>query len=164
MIQVMELQSEKSVELMPVTASAALLPVTVIVAVRNEAQNLRRCLGSLRNFGEVYVVDSQSTDGTVEIAEVHGVKVAQFHYRGGWPKKRQWAMDTLPLRYDWILLLDADEALTPELEREIGEVILNSVNNGYHLKLQMFFLGRNLSGTWRSQIAGYGLFRRWADR
>ena len=77
--------------------------------------NLPRCLESLAGFGEVYVIDSQSTDDTVAIAQSHGAKVVQFHYAGGWPKKRQWAMDTLPLAYDWILLVDADEVLTPEL-------------------------------------------------
>jgi glycosyltransferase involved in cell wall biosynthesis len=163
MIQVMELQSEKSAALMPVTARAALLPVSVIVAVRNEAHNLARCLDSLRNLGEVYVIDSQSTDGTVEIAEARGAKVAQFHYRGGWPKKRQWAMDTLPLSYDWILLLDADESLTPELEGEISAAIQSPGNDGYLLKLQMFFLGRQLRHCGAS-FEKLSLFRRGKGR
>src|ERR1700682_519055 len=99
--------------------SSAILPVTVIVAARNEARNLTRCLESLRDVGEVYVVDSQSTDRTVEIARSFSAHVVQFFYQRGWPKKRQWAMDSLPLAYDWTLLLDADEALTPELADEI---------------------------------------------
>ena len=85
------------------------LPVSVIIAARNEARNLPRCLVALAGVGDVYVIDSGSTDDTVRIAESYGAKVVQFEYRGGWPKKRQWAMDTLPLAYDWILLLDADE-------------------------------------------------------
>ena len=80
----------------------------MIIPVRNEAHNLARCLESLNSAGEVYVIDSQSSDDTIAIAESRA-KVVQFHYAGGWPKKRQWAMDTLPLAYDWILLLDADE-------------------------------------------------------
>src|ERR1700760_1839020 len=96
-----------------------LLPVTVIIPVRNEAHNLARCLESFRDAGEVYVIDSQSTDETVEIARSYGAKVVQFHYPGGWPKKRQWAMNTLPLAHDWIFLVDADEALTPQLAEEI---------------------------------------------
>src|SRR5437660_12791780 len=99
------------------------LPVSVIVAALNEAQNLPRCLEALRDVGEVYVIDSQSTDATPEIARSLGAKVVQFHYQGGWPKKRQWAMDTLPLAFDWILLLDADEVLTPELAGEIRQAI-----------------------------------------
>ena len=52
--------------------SSGKLPVSVIVAVRNEAKNLPRCLQALRDVGEVYVIDSQSTDETVEIARSHG--------------------------------------------------------------------------------------------
>lgn len=121
-----------------------LLPVSVIVPVRNEARNLPRCLESLRALGEVYVVDSQSTDDTIAIARSYDAKVVQFQYAGGWPKKRQWAMDTLPLAYDWVLLLDADEALTPELCDEIRAAIQDPNANGYYLCLEMYFLGRRL--------------------
>ena len=120
------------------------LPVTVIVPVRNEARNLPRCLESLKAVGEVYVVDSQSTDDTVLIAQSYGANVVQFHYAGGWPKKRQWAMDTLPLAHDWILLLDADEILTPELCDEIRKAILDPQMDGYYIALEMHFLGRRL--------------------
>ena len=68
-------------------SSTAKLPLTVIIAARNEARNLPRCLDSLAEIGEIYVVDSQSTDSTVEIARGRGAKVVQFHYPGGWPKK-----------------------------------------------------------------------------
>jgi len=120
------------------------LPVSVIVAARNEEKNLPRCLESLREIGEVYVIDSQSTDATPEIARTFGAKVIQFHYQGGWPKKRQWAMENLPLENDWILLVDADEALTPELAEEIRRAIQNPAANGYYVSLQMHFLGRVL--------------------
>jgi len=135
------------------------LPVSVIIAARNEARNLPRCLESLREVGEIYVVDSQSTDATVEVARSYGAQVVQFHYQGGWPKKRQWAMDTLPLSYDWVFLVDADEVLTPELSQEIREAIRNPNILGYYIKLQMHFLGRPL----RHCGAGFyklSLFRR----
>jgi len=118
--------------------------VSVIVPARNEAHNLRRCLESLKDVGEVYLVDSQSTDDTIRIAESYGARVVQFHYLGGWPKKRQWAMDTLPLAYDWILLLDADEVLTPELSVEIQRAIQDPHIDGYYIALEMYFLGRHL--------------------
>jgi len=124
--------------------AASVLPVSVIVPVRNEARNLPRCLQSLAGVGEVYVIDSQSTDDTVAIAQSHGANVIQFYYAGGWPKKRQWAMDTLPLAYDWILLLDADEVLTPELVEEIRRALQNPEVDGYAIRLQMYFLGRIL--------------------
>jgi len=126
------------------TSPVQKLPVTVIIPVRNEAKNLPRCLQSLGEVGEVIAVDSESTDTTVEIAREFGAQVVQFHYQGGWPKKRQWAMDTLPLAHDWVLLLDADEVLTPELTTEIRRAIQSTEINGYYISLRMYFLGRVL--------------------
>ncbi len=143
--------------------TAETLPVTVIVAARNEAHNLHRCLQSLQCAGEVYVIDSQSTDATVQIAESYGAHVVQFHYQGGWPKKRQWAMDSLPLTYDWILLVDADEALTPELAAEIRTAIQNPACDGYYIALRMFFLGRELRHSGAS-FHKLSLFRRGKGR
>lgn len=135
------------------------LPVSVIVAARNEERNLPNCLESLQDAGEVYVIDSQSTDATPEIARSFGAKVVQFHYQGGWPKKRQWAIENVPLAYDWVLLLDADESLTPELSDEIRRAIANPEINGYYISLRMYFLGRLLrhggAGFWK-----LSLFRR----
>src|SRR5437868_14449937 len=91
--------------------NAGILPVSVVVPVRNEAHNLPRCLEALRDVAEVYAIDSQSTDATVEIARSHGATVVQSHYQGGWPKKRQWATNSLPLAYDWAPLPDADVVL-----------------------------------------------------
>lgn len=127
----------------PVNRTAT-LPISVIVPVRNEAHNLTRCLKSLEGAGEVFVIDSKSTDGTSEMARSFGAEVVQFHYRGGWPKKRQWALDNLPLTQDWVLLLDADESLTPELFREIQSATRRPDIDGYYIGLEMFFLGRRL--------------------
>jgi len=139
------------------------LPLSVIVPARNEAHNLSRCLESLKSVGEVYVIDSQSTDDTAAIASSHGAKVVQFHYAGGWPKKRQWAMDTLPLAYDWTLLLDADEVLTPELADEIKKAIQDPRIDGCYIALQIYFLGRRLrhSGAsfWKLSLFRKGLGR-----
>ncbi len=143
--------------------ASPLLPLSVIIPVRNEAHNLRRCLESLHSAGEIYVIDSQSSDDTAAIAQSYGAKVVQFHYAGGWPKKRQWAMNTLPLAYDWTLLLDADEVLTPELANEIQKAIPDPHTNGYYLALQMHFLGRRLrhSGAsfWKLSLFRRGLGR-----
>jgi glycosyltransferase involved in cell wall biosynthesis len=145
------------------TVPAGKLPVSVVIPVRNEAKNLPRCLRALSDVGEVYVIDSQSTDDTVEIARSHGAQVVQFHYQGGWPKKRQWAMNTLPIAYDWILLLDADEVLTPDLAEEIRSAIQNSAVDGYSVLLRIWFLGRVLRhgdvGLWK-----LSLFRRGKGR
>ncbi|HZW79397.1 MAG TPA: glycosyltransferase family 2 protein [Candidatus Deferrimicrobiaceae bacterium] len=152
---------EKVDELQKLESSVAAgkIPVSVIIAARNEAKNLPRCLQALTEFGDVYVIDSQSTDDTVEIARSLGAQVVQFHYSGGWPKKRQWAMNTLPLAHDWILLLDADEVLTTELTEEIRSAISNPEIDGYSILLRTWFLGRALRhggvGLWK-----LALFRR----
>ena len=142
---------------------ATKIPVSVIVPVRNEAHNLQRCLKSLRNLGEVYVIDSNSSDATAEIARSHGAKVVQFSYRGGWPKKRQWALDTLPLAFDWVLLVDADEAVTPELADEITHAISSADCDGYYIQLQMHFLGRRLRHS-GANFYKLSLFRRLKGR
>lgn len=128
----------------PKTVERRTIPVSVIVPVRNEAKNLPRCLESLRGFGEIYVIDSQSDDATVEIARSFGAKVVQFFYKGGWPKKRQWALENIDFLYDWVLLIDADEGMTPSLAEEIREVVNAGGADGSYIKLQMFFLNRQL--------------------
>ena len=153
---------EESKQIKP-AVPAAKSPVSVIVPVRNEAHNLARCLESLRDAGEVYVIDSNSTDTTVETARSYGAKVVQFHYQGGWPKKRQWAMDTLPLTFDWVLLVDADEALTPELAEEIQNAIRQPGFDGYYIELQMYFLGRRLRHS-GANFYKLSLFRRGKGR
>jgi|SRR5271166_3387172 len=138
------IETKSEIEVSKASSPAPVLPVSVIVPVRNEGRNLPRCLDSLSGVGEVYVIDSQSSDDTVAIAASRGAKVVQFHYAGGWPKKRQWAMDTLPLAYDWILLLDADEVLTPDLLEEIRLALQNPEVDGYSIRLELHFLGRVL--------------------
>jgi glycosyltransferase involved in cell wall biosynthesis len=120
------------------------LPLSVIIPVKNESANLPCCLNALRGAGEIYVVDSQSDDATADIAGSYGAKVVQFHYTGGWPKKRQWALDSLPLAFDWVLLLDADEIVTTALANEIQQAINDPRFDGYYLKLEVHFLGRQL--------------------
>ncbi|MFZ0806344.1 MAG: glycosyltransferase family 2 protein [Candidatus Sulfotelmatobacter sp.] len=138
------MQKVEQTEKTQLANASAKLPVSVIVAARNEEKNLPRCLAALREVGEVYVIDSQSIDATPEIARTFGAKVVQFHYQGGWPKKRQWAMENLDFAYGWILLVDADEALTPELAEEIRRAIQDPAFNGYYISLRMHFLGKVL--------------------
>ena len=121
------------------------IPISVLIAARNEVENLPRCLDALQGWAdEVLVVDSQSDDGTVEVAQSYGATVIQFHYTGGWPKKRQWALDTYDFRNEWILLLDADEILLDPIKEAIGEAIQSDEYDGYWLRFQLYFLGRQL--------------------
>src|SRR5690242_1927966 len=85
------------------------VPVSVIVPIRNESTNLPRCLASVQWADEIFVVDSQSTDDSARIAEEHGARVEQFQFNGTWPKKKNWALENLSFRNDWVFILDADE-------------------------------------------------------
>ena len=118
------------------------IPVSVLIPAKNEEENLPACLASVALADEVFVVDSQSSDRSVEIAEAHGAKVVQFHFNGHWPKKKNWSLDNLPFRNEWVLIVDCDERITPELWEEIADAIQNLTYNGYYLNRRVFFLGK----------------------
>lgn len=151
----------------PPTKSTAPVPVSVLIPTRNEARNLPRCLAVLEGWAdEIVVVDSSSDDGTQSIAEGAGAQVLQFQYAGGWPKKRQWALDTHSWRNDWVLLLDADEILLPEIKAEIATAIADNRHNGYWLRFQIVFLGSMLrhgdTELWKRSLfrRGHGRYER----
>jgi glycosyltransferase involved in cell wall biosynthesis len=148
-------------------ANANAVPISVLVPVKNEANNLARCLDALRDWAsEIVVVDSQSADGTAELAQSYGATVLQFQYQGGWPKKRQWALDTFAFRNRWILLLDADEILPSLLKEEIARAIQRDNYYGYWVRLQIYFLARQLrhgdTELWKLSLfqLGRGKFER----
>jgi glycosyltransferase involved in cell wall biosynthesis len=122
------------------------VPVSLFIPCKNEEANLARCLQSVPWVDEAFVVDSQSTDRTASIAEKHGAKVVQFKYKGGWPKKKNWALENLPFSNEWVLILDADECLPPEAEEEIRKIVTNPEEKhaGYWINRRYFFLGRPL--------------------
>lgn len=124
------------------------LPVTVIVPVRNEARNIAHCLETLGWADQVFVVDSNSDDGTAEIAGSHGASVVQFGYKGGWPKKKNWAISNLDIANEWILIVDADERITPELQGEIGRAIARADVTGFYVRWKFIFLGRWMKYSW----------------
>lgn len=119
------------------------LPVTVVIAVRNEAANLPQCLTAIQSMERVVVVDSGSTDETSDIAESYGAEVWQFEYGGGYPKKRQWALDNVKISTPWVMLLDADEVVPERLLDEIREATQNpNAKEGYLIRKGFHFLGR----------------------
>lgn len=136
------------------------LPITVLIAARNEAANIARCLAALKPVARVILIDSHSTDDTVKLAQEHGAEVVQFNYTGGYPKKRQWALDTLDLGRSWVLLLDADEVVPEQLWQEIErEIIRLDAPDAFLIRKEFHFLGR------RFRFGGFShqavlLFRR----
>lgn len=118
------------------------LPITVIIAVKNEAVNLSKCLSSVTLAEQVLVVDSGSTDGTQTIVEEFGRELLEFEYGGGHPKKRQWALETQNIRHNWVLLLDADEVVPTALWKEIQEACETGHHAAYFITKGFHFLGR----------------------
>lgn len=133
--------------LLPMTP--ARVPVSVLVPIRNEAANLPRCLASVAWADEVFVVDSGSTDGSVEIAERLGARVVQFPFSGTWPKKKNWSLENLPFAHEWVFILDADETLPPAAEPEFRAVVtgdraagIDPAVSGYWINRRFRFMGR----------------------
>ena len=122
------------------------VPISLLVPCKNEEGNLEKCLKSVPWVMEAFVVDSNSIDQTSAIAHMHGAKVVQSEYKGGWPKKKNWALENLPFSHEWVLILDADECLPPEAEEEIRKIVSNPNNkhSGYWINRRYFFLGKPL--------------------
>jgi glycosyltransferase involved in cell wall biosynthesis len=118
--------------------------LTTIILAFNEEANLPACLASLDRLNcATFVVDSGSTDRTVEIAEAAGAVVVRHDFEN-YAAQRNWAQRSLPIRSPWVLHLDADERLTPDLVNEVNTV-LPSVGggiNGFLLRKRTVFMGR----------------------
>ncbi len=124
------------------TTLSTKIPISVLIPAKNEEQNLPACLESVARADEVFVVDSQSGDRSIEIAEQYGETVVQFHFNGRWPKKKNWALDNLPFRNEWVLIVDCDERIPDDLWDEMAIAIQNPDYEGYYLNRRVFFLGK----------------------
>ena len=111
--------------------SSAKVPVSVLIPAKNEESNLPACLESVARADEIFVVDSQSEDRSIEICEEFGAKVVQFHFNGTWPKKKNWSLENLPFRNEWVLIVDCDERITDASWDEIFEKIQAPGFSGY---------------------------------
>lgn len=118
------------------------VPVSILVPIRNEAANLERCLQSVAWADEVFVVDSGSTDGSIPLAERLGATVVQFEFNGTWPKKKNWSLENLPFRHEWVFILDADEVLPSAAEAEFRAVLAAPDADGYWINRRFMFMGR----------------------
>lgn len=129
------------------------LPISVIIATKDEAENLPRCLSALEAFDQIIVVDSASQDNTVEIAQNAGCLTLPFIWNGQYPKKRQFCLDYLSayIRHDWVFFVDADEVITQQLIDELRQI-------GYHdqaVETAGYFIrGRYL---WQGKPLRFGL-------
>mgnify|MGYP001544919787 FL=1 len=127
----------------PITHSMK-VPVSILIPIRNEDGNLPRSLASVTWADEVVVVDSESTDGSQEIARKAGAQVVQFHFNGVWPKKKNWALENIPFRNEWVFILDADEVLLSGTAEEIRGIISSEGNGcaGYWINRRFMFMNQ----------------------
>jgi (heptosyl)LPS beta-1,4-glucosyltransferase len=117
-------------------------PLSVLVPVKNEIGNIRECLESVRWADEVIVVDSGSTDGTLEAALAVADRVLEHEYVNSAAQKN-WALPRLAHR--WTLIVDADERVTPALRAEIEAILEDSGRlDGYWIRRANHFLGRRI--------------------
>lgn len=122
--------------------------MTAIVLTKNEEKNIGNCLDSIRGLVErVIVVDSGSTDKTVEIAKSYGAEV--YHHEWiHYANQFNWALDNIEIRSKWIYRIDADEVVTPELKNEIEAACTEHDSddvNAFIMKFKIFFMGRFLT-------------------
>lgn len=130
------------------------VPISVVILTLNEEVNIEACLRSCAWSDDVHVVDSGSTDRTVELARAMGAKT-YFHAFESFGAQRNWAIDHTNPKHEWIFHLDADERFTPELVAELAETIAaNPPEAGYYIASKFMFMGR-----WLKRTVGYPTYQ-----
>jgi glycosyltransferase involved in cell wall biosynthesis len=132
------------------------IPVTFIVPTLNEERNIDETLGSIKNWvDEVYVLDSFSSDRTCELASNAGAHLVQHRFEN-FSAQKNWALDNLPMRNEWIFFLDADERVTSGLRHELEKLF----TDGGEPSLDGYYVGRmnHFMGGW---IRHAGMYPNW---
>lgn len=138
------------------------VPISFVILTFNEERNIEECLKSIYNWaGEIFIVDSYSTDNTLEIARKYTDKIYQHSFEN-YGKQRNWTQKSLPITYEWIFHLDADERVTPELSNELRGILANLPNNvnGFLIKKREIFFGRWIKHGGRYPVYHLRLFRK----
>ncbi len=122
--------------------------IEIIIPTKNEAVNLPHALASVMEWADkVWVVDSESTDETCAIAKEAGAKVVVQPWLG-YAKQKNWAIDNLEITSDWVFILDADEAILPELRDELLEVASQPAGkveqSAFNINRYFIFLGKRI--------------------
>ncbi len=115
--------------------------LSVIIITKNEADNITHCLTSLAFADEIIILDSGSSDNTIEICQRFTDKIFSTDWPGFGPQKNR-ALDKAS--YDWVLSIDADEMVSPELAREIKTLLAAPDKNGYHIQRISRYCGRTI--------------------
>ena len=132
--------------------------VSVLILTKNEQANIVRCLESVSWSDDVLVVDSFSTDRTVELVRAQGAKVLQNRFLD-FAHQRNWGLQNGGLKHDWVLHLDADEVVSPALKDELLKAAKENRKSAFRLASKTIFQGRWLkySGLYPSYQVRFGL-------
>ena len=138
-------------------SNCILSQLTIAIPVKNEESNLAICLQAIGTdfSGRVVVIDSASRDATSDVACSYGAEIIDFHWDGYFPKKRNWFLRHHTPSTDWVLFLDADEIITPDVKSEIAAALLGSTHQGFSSVTPITFL-TSLHGGYPLKLA---LFR-----
>ncbi len=118
------------------------MSISVLVPTLNEQRNIADCLGSVSWSDDVVVVDSGSREGTLEAARARGAQIVDFKWNGQFPKKKNWALENVPWKNEWLLILDADERITPELAEEMQTTVRQPAADGYFINRRFMFMSQ----------------------
>ena len=125
-----------------------LLNITIAIPIKNEAKLLQGCLDAIGNdfVEKIIILDSGSTDGSLEIAKNNNVEVLDFKWNGQFPKKRNWFLQNYIPATKYVLFLDADEYLSESFKAEVRSKIEDESISGFWLSYTRYFLGKKLKG------------------
>lgn len=116
--------------------------ISIMILTLNEEENIEPCLKAVANFGEIIVLDSYSSDQTVQLAAAKGATVVQRKF-DNWSAHQNWAMENIDFKYPWVFYLDADERMTPELEAELRAIADGDTEyRAYYCGRKNFFMGK----------------------
>lgn len=116
--------------------------IEILIPTLNEAAVIKETVENALKVGPVFVLDSCSTDGTQEIARAAGAYVVEQKFLG-YARQKNWGLDNLPWKGQWVFILDADERITPELRDEIFRAIATpDAADGYFVNRVVLFMGR----------------------
>lgn len=123
--------------------------ISVCVLTKNEAHNINACLTSVAWADEIIVIDSESTDNTVELCQRFTNNIVVAPWQGCGPQRQQiYAL----AKCDWVMFLDADERITPKLAAEIQQVLKNPTCNAYEIPFQSYYCGKRIRfGDWMNE-------------
>jgi glycosyltransferase involved in cell wall biosynthesis len=115
--------------------------ISIYILTYNEEIDIAPCIESALLSDDVIVVDSLSTDRTVEIASSYPVRVVQHKFESH-GKQRTWMLESIPTKYEWVYILEADERMTPELFQECLEASQRQEAIGYYVAERVMFMGK----------------------